>query len=535
MPNVETIETDVLVIGGGLAGVFAAVKATENGANVTLVDKGYVSRTGQTPFAHCMAVFDPKKKHTLQEWLESYPIRGEYLNNRLWTETVLKDSYARYKDLVSWGIEFIKDEKDNWVAESLPELPNEAPIWLKHGDVNFNWIKPLRQVIIDQNVNLLERIMITQLLEQEGQVVGAIGFSFENGTIYIINAKATILCAGAAGFKPTTWPINNITADGHIMAYKVGAEITGKEFADFHGAPANPQLKTVAGPAHSNAPLLNTEGEEVINRGPTRPLDMDFNAHAGKAPLLSAGEEQFSDAANGMSVHTQEGIWATGLDCSSGIPGLYAAGDNLATMMVGANYTGMGNATATSSSTGARAGTAAAEYSKGRKQPILNEDKLREAQEKLLHPLKRQGGFSPAWVTQQLQNCMKPYYVSRIKHGERLKAVLTLVEFYRDHLVPQLYAKDTHDLRLAHETENMVINAEMRLRSALFRTESRGTHYREDFPLRDDKNWLCWVMLKEVDGEMKLYKKDIPEEWHPDSSIPYEERYPIRFPGESKI
>jgi succinate dehydrogenase/fumarate reductase flavoprotein subunit len=531
MSEIHTIETDVLVIGGGLTGVFAAVKATENGAKVTLVDKGYVSRTGQTPFAHCMAVLNPEKGHVLQDWMASYPIRGEYLNNREWTETVLKDSYARYKDLVSWGVEFLTDEKGELIKESLPEIPNEAPVWLIHGDVSFDWVKPLRKKVIEQKVNLVERVMITQLLKQEDKVVGAIGFSFEDGTIHIIKAKATILCAGAAGFKPTRWPINNITADGHIMGYRVGAEITGKEFADFHAVSAVPQLKT-AGIHHSRLPLLNAEGEEVINRGPTKPLDMDFNAHAGKAPMKIGDVEEFSDCANGMSVHTQEGIWPTGIDCATGVKGLYAAGDNLATMMVGANYTGMGNATATCSSTGARAGVAAAEYAKTAKTAVLDDVMLSEAQASLLKPLERKGGYSPAWVTQQLQNLMKPYYISRIKHGDRLKAVLTLVEFFRDHLVPMIYAKDTHDLRLAHETENMVINAEMRLKAALFRTESRGTHYREDFPLRDDSNWLSWVMLKEEDGEMRLYKKDIPKEWHPDSSLPYEERYPIRFPGE---
>ena len=125
-----------------------------------------------------------------------------------------------------------------------------------------------------------------------------------------------------------------------------------------------------------------------------------------------------------------------------------------------------------------------------------------------------------------------PYFVSRIKREDRLKATLSMVEFYRDHLVPKLTASDMHELHLAHETKNMILNAEMRLRASLFRTESRGGHYREDFPRRDDPNWLAWVILKEENGEMKAYKKDIPEEWWPDLSIPYEERYPIRFPGE---
>jgi succinate dehydrogenase/fumarate reductase flavoprotein subunit len=96
----------------------------------------------------------------------------------------------------------------------------------------------------------------------------------------------------------------------------------------------------------------------------------------------------------------------------------------------------------------------------------------------------------------------------------------------RDRLSPKLFARDPHELRLAHETKHMIVNAEMRLRASLFRTESRGTHYREDYPLRVDPDWLAWVMIKEVNGQMTLSKKPIPQEWWPDLTIPYEKRYP---------
>jgi succinate dehydrogenase/fumarate reductase flavoprotein subunit len=77
------------------------------------------------------------------------------------------------------------------------------------------------------------------------------------------------------------------------------------------------------------------------------------------------------------------------------------------------------------------------------------------------------------------------------------------------------------------------INAEMKLRASLFRTESRGTHYREDYPARDDDDWLAWVLLQMgPDGQMNVTKELIPDEWKPDPIIRYEERYPNRFPGE---
>ncbi len=110
---------------------------------------------------------------------------------------------------------------------------------------------------------------------------------------------------------------------------------------------------------------------------------------------------------------------------------------------------------------------------------------------------------------------MVPYYVLSVKKQDRLEAALANIKFLRDHFCPKLLANDTHELRLAHETRNMILNAEMRLRASLFRTETRGAHYREDFPEKDDKNWLAWVIISK-DGEgMKLSKRPVPDKWRP--------------------
>ena len=104
-------ETDVLVIGGGMAGCFAAIKAKEKGVNVTLVDKGYVSNSGSSPWPHSYCVFNPEWGHNLNDWMDHINIAGEYVNNQEWTELIFKESYARYQDLISWGFEFLKDER----------------------------------------------------------------------------------------------------------------------------------------------------------------------------------------------------------------------------------------------------------------------------------------------------------------------------------------------------------------------------------------------------------------------------------------
>ena len=89
-----------------------------------------------------------------------------------------------------------------------------------------------------------------------------------------------------------------------------------------------------------------------------------------------------------------------------------------------------------------------------------------------------------------------------------MKAALAYVEELRDHHMPLLRARDMHELRLAHETANMIISAEMKLRASLMRTESRCSHYRLDYPEVDHENWDAWINIyKGSDGSMQMEKQ----------------------------
>lgn len=235
-----------------------------------------------------------------------------------------------------------------------------------------------------------------------------------------------------------------------------------------------------------------------------------------------------------MGVHKAEGIWPIDTTCASIVPGLYAAGDALGSMQSGARYAGVGTSSSGSSVQGAIAGEHAAEYALQADGPTISSAEIKRIKASIFEPREREKGYSPGWVTQTMQNIMFPYYVIYVKEKRRLEGALANIEFLRDHMGPKLIANDTHDLRRAHETKNMLLNAEMKLRASLFRTESRGCHFREDYPARNDNEWLAWVKLKQDDkGNMMLMKQEIPEEWKPDPSLPYEERYPFfRFPGE---
>ena len=235
-----------------------------------------------------------------------------------------------------------------------------------------------------------------------------------------------------------------------------------------------------------------------------------------------------------MGVHKAEGIWPVGTTGASTIPGLYAAGDALGSMLSGGRYAGIGTSSSGSSVQGAIAGEHAAEYARHADRPNLSSAEIESIKTSVFEPREREKGFSPGWVTRTMQNIMFPYYVIYVKEQRRLEGALANIEFLQEHIAPMLIANDPHDLRLAHEVKNMLLNAEMKLRASLFRTESRGCHFREDYPARDDANWLAWVKLKKDDkGNMLLMKQEIPEEWKPDPGLSYEERYPFfRFPGE---
>ncbi len=545
MASDKVIECDVLVIGGGIAGCMAAIKAQEEGAKVVLVDKGFVSRSGQSPYVDSYLVFNTAWGDNLPDWLESVARVGEYVNNPAWTEIGLVESYERFQELTQWGVQWAKTPEGEYYRRP-SNLGSTKTIFM--GPIQIPTL--LRDKVKERSIRIIDRTMIVELLKQDGRLVGAIGFSWKSYKLTIFKARAIIMAAGAGGLKPPSWPIHNLTGDGDAMAYRVGAEIIGKEFVDPHPTtmkePANFNFKLKFGgknPEELGPPagkLINAEGNPVKGRG-TLFLDMEFEVHAGRAPLTfhPAREDlepqvQVGGAATGMSVHKAEGIWPAGTDCSTSVPGLYAAGDSLGTMASGAVYAAMGLSSANCSVTGDRAGKAAARYARQVEAPSIDLAMLAGMKKQVLAPTERGGGFGPRWVTQILQNIMMPYFIMFIKHGDRLQAALTMVEFVRDHLVPKMYATDNHELRLVHETRNMVLTSEMRLRSSLFRTESRGCHYREDYPYRDDPNWLAWVLMKEENDQMKMIKEPIPQEFWPDFSIPYEQRYEWRFPGEEE-
>jgi succinate dehydrogenase/fumarate reductase flavoprotein subunit len=550
----KVIETDVLVVGGGLAGVFAAIKAKEQGMDVTLVDKGHIGKTGSTSFAGMnFTVFNPDMGSDFDLNMKRINEDSEYLNDREWSEIIMKESWSIYEACAAWGVEFpIEEEKEGTFFKIYPPFLQAR---IKRRQV----APPLRRQALKCGIRIIDRIMLTDLLKHDGKVVGAVGFPMSSlDYLYIFKAKAIALCSGGWALRNSTGDNHEATGDGQAMAFRAGVELTGGESyasqahsGDYHSWKGARAARSVfryyedalgariahgyesdttiemafhegRGPIYHNLDPATHEDMERMwkrqqNSDARESRRVDYDPRNGGRYLLSGG------GGGGIGAS----IWPTDKLCATIIPGLYAGGSCCGTR---GNWWG---GLPSCGVTGRRAGQGAAEYALQAENPVIDEEELARAKETLYAPAERKSGFNPRWVTQLLQNTMVPYYVLVVQHADRLNAALTMIEFFRDHYVPKLLANDSHELRLAHETKNMTLGCEIALRSSLFRTESRGAHYREDYPRRDDPEWLAWIKMRLEDGKIKLWKEPVPKEWWPDLSKPYAERYPKRFPGET--
>ncbi|WP_373236351.1 FAD-binding protein [Cohaesibacter celericrescens] len=562
----DNYDTDILVIGSGFAGVFAAVEASTKGQRVLLLDKGSVGWSGLSPWASDSRPFDPTI-YDRDEWMENLSTNCEWINDRGWLDIFMDESMNIFETLDSWGVHKCKPFERSKV-----------------------FLNKLQQA----GVEIIERVMVTSLLKDEaGRVGGAVGFTFDDSNdeckSVIVKAKATILCTGAGAYKSPGFPNWGQTFDGDAMAYMAGATITGKEFHDTHGTFSNYPAAAyenwswaqdvtgafimVGAPEKASGGLTIDEALQAAQSGVSRgghgpggaggpPPEMEAmktsaeknQSYKGKGFLaredliLDFGEPpsgpppkghinkgyHVGGATSGMGVHKSEGVFNADHSCrADGIKGLYAAGDALGSMLCGSSYPGRGFSSYGSAIQGRIAAQTACADVATLEEATVTDAEIETKVAQMWSPRERDKGYSPSWVTQVLQGAMTPFHILYIKEERRLEGALSSIEYLRKHVVPNLVASNGHELRMAHETASMLLNAEMKLRASLYRTESRGTHFREDYPARNDADWHCWVLLQQgADGAMQLAKHMLPEEWRPDATASYRENYPRAYPGE---
>ena len=551
----EVYESDVLVIGGGMAGLFAAIRAKDFVDRVILVDKAKVTRSGGSVHAHAYGA--PASEGDYGKRLEELVRRSAYLADQSWFEVVLKETGDRLRDMEQWGVLFERDEQGNYKGDAI-RGQSKGSVVLAHGK---QVIESIAHEALRRGVRFVERVAVTDLLTSDGahptggHVAGAVGVHTRTGRFAVFRSKAVVIATGLLSPKLHFFAMDNITGDGYAMAFRAGAEITGLEFGAQNFCVWNRKF-TFSGVGqfqHGGARLLNRLGEEFLHKyeGASREF-VGFEGHfdqgalcraiavenrEGRGPcyfdcrawdrekldrlrkVLPLTMKAFDEPGVGVDL-TKTPVEATplpliyGTSCQSGIRintagetiigGLYAAG--------AAAFYGGGPSPQTLGAVGGyRAGTHAARWSREMEFSDAILPQAESLQEALFLPLNRKDGVRPDQIYESVNRLVTPWEASLFKNERRLcDGIARIRQIARDNL-PGLMAADVHELVKAAECRNFVLLMELCNVAALERKESRMAHYREDYPYTDDRDWRKWILLKNgADGAVRVSVEPVP-------------------------
>ncbi|MGI9860135.1 FAD-dependent oxidoreductase [Moorella naiadis] len=564
---------DVLVLGGGPAGCFAAIKAREAGAErVLLVDKGYVGKSGCATFgAGSFKGFIPQEDD-YELWFSKAVEEGYYMNDQEWIEIHLAEVFHRVKELEKWGVEFEKNPDGTYRRIEGQGSSEIRPIktLMFHGP---QLMDVLRRVVLNAGVKILDKVMVTDLLhdKRERQVIrGALGFHLETGDRYILKARAVVLSTGGQSYKSHYAYHKMVTGDGHIMGLKAGAELMNYEYTLHHLSYAGFDTTGMNVIQGLGALFVNRQGEQFMGRYDPEhkdhgslnrisaamamevrdgrgPLYMDFSSYtredvelfARVLPILYRAFERGGIIKDGqfvkkklewVSVMSGNVGFGGGLridtSCRTTLEGLFAAGD--ATCGPSAGVEGFcAYAIPFATTSGARAGHFAALYARDAIGVAIDEDEVAALSWHTLAPLRTPAGIEPDHIVLKVQETIFPMEVYILRHESTLQKALNAILWLRENELPDVKAYDYHYLRMALEARNMVLCAEMFLRAALLRTESRGSHLRLDYPEMNNIDWLKWIVIQERNGELTFRTEDIPVERYRLKAPPTLVKHPV--------
>ena len=575
-PEVTAYESDVLVIGGGFAGLNAAMAAAESGVSVVLVDKGTPGYAGLSPWAGTHAWFDPDYDD-YDACRESIIRGGEFMNNQTWLDIWLNESKDTYERLLDWGLldryDRASDAGDYWADNNY--VGYQEDIIADH-DRHARYMTLLEEA----GVTVVTHTMITKVVVEDDKTRGAIGFYVPSATVMKFDAKAVVMCMGQGSFRVQGWPAAADTFDGERICYELGLPICNKETEDYHSTQSTHPGTVFLSVAWSYlenfffCPISGVDADDLNAYGRTQCRFLYYSPNykegvpiaaythsAGKAVEENENGDirtgkavdgnwednssrtyRIGGASPGFCGHLMPGVHCDWDDTEgfTGIEGLYVAGDGMnASAPNGFGYGNIHGLTSNFCSTqGYHAGNAAAAYAEGVELTPISDDAYATEEERILEPLLRSQeedvmGMDPSWCFNTLANIMTPYFVMNEKTDEMLESALHYVEHLRDETLPRLIATNGHDLRLYHECESKVLSAEMKLRAGLARKESRGFCYHADYQYRDDENFLCLIgCVKQEDGTMGIETFELPDEWKGDLDEDYNTRYPNTWPDE---
>lgn len=533
MVSEHIITTDVLVIGAGMAGCFAAIRALELNMKVTIAEQnvgGFVGKTSMGTNIHRVVL--PEDDHDMA--LKGTVLQCDYMVDQEYAEGAIAETYDRFQDVIRMGASFRKNFKGeiDWMImdTQYPEFKQRQAIWEPYG--SYKHINKFKAEAVRRGAEIMDRCVVTDLLTKDGKAVGAVGVNKRDGGFYIFKAKAVVIAT--ADFNAAGSIHAAFTGDGMGMALRAGAELRGMEFGrigfgvdwpdDELVTAAEKMMREERNTSEQRVRIINARGEEFLEqyeqlyRKPGRlyggpswksyiPAIVKENKE-GRGPCYwDVGPVKFEIGYNQKISPQNGGIRIDPQGCTT-VPGLFAGG--IASDMCGAVHFSIPYNLMGSSITGRRAGESAANYA--RENPLVQADEgeIARLKKETYAPLGRETGVTEQDIRLAMIDAW-PYLECRTE--ETLTKAYDLLRAIEQD-IPALVASDPHELTKCLKVRNVVQLAQAGALAARERKESRLEHYRDDYPLMDNKNWLKWVIVKGTGESMAASAVDIPiEKW----------------------
>jgi len=539
---VETLRADVLVIGGGGAGLRAAIEAQRYGASTLLVDKSIAGWNNNTALAGggvkgaLAGILDEsieKQYRTPEEHFVDTVRYGEYLNDQHLVEILAVEAPARILEMAEFGVSDF---------HALCTLGNPA----KGGAAITDGMNAARKALGGRTVHAC---VVIELLRAGGRIVGALGYRIIQRRFVQILAKTTILASGGSGeLFERNYTVNTTTGDGYALAARAGAPLIDMEYVQFSpyvpADPALPMWYVMPCKARMLGVLRNVHGESFLERY-LKPVGKEGEPFARRFGALPTDIRELIAWAICMEVHEGRGheggvfldlthvpdeVWEEdnpgrfdrhrlfhGFDFKkpilvipgaithlggvrigetgeTAVPGLYAAGE-VAGGVHGARRRG-GNAISECLVFGARAGKYAALEARRLPEaaaPQNADEALGVAQAYQLRSPAPQG--YPKALRKRIKEAMWKH-VGPLRDAPGLARARETLETIARDADDSMYASDAFELQWALEVRNMLDTGRLIIESASRRRESRGDHHRLDFPEKGGPEWLVNVELR---------------------------------------
>ena len=539
--EIKTISTDVLIIGSGGAGSRAAIEVNDAGLKAIIVSKGLSFRSGCTGMAeggYNAVLKAVDKDDSIEAHINDTLKGGSYLNDEKLVEILVRESPKRLIDLENYGALF--DRQESGEIDQRPFGGQTYRRTCYQGDrTGAELLNALKEEIIKRDIECIEEVMITSIVTDNDQVIGATGLDLKDSSLIYFKAKSVILASGGAGqLYPVTSNTFQKNGDGYAIAYRAGADLVDMEQIQFHPtgmvAPESKKgvLVTEAVRAEGGK-LLNTDGERFMSKYAPEKMELatrDVVARSIYQEIIEGrGTEnggvyldishlddnyidekletmvlQFEnvgvDIKHGPievapTAHHFMGGLKINTDASTSLKNLFGAGE-VCGGVHGANRLG-GNALADTQVFGKIAGKSASEACKDIE--IKTNDEQVKSEASRIENLIKKGSIKPKEFKNNIKQLMwqKVAIVRDEKTlNEALKELLEMKEELVNLDVSDKKQYNT-DLITALEVINMVEICILTVKSAILRRESRGAHFRSDFPETKDEWKRSIVVNKE--------------------------------------